>query len=89
MYPAAGGSDDFAMSKGIELSLTIELPPEDEFEGFKISSKKIKTVCSETMIVTREFALFLADNYWCIKIVCVIAISFPINDRVVNLFLNK
>lgn len=32
LYPAPGGSDDFAMgSAGIELAFTVELPPEHDY----------------------------------------------------------
>uniref|UniRef100_A0A6M2DYF7 Putative peptidase m14 carboxypeptidase subfamily protein n=1 Tax=Xenopsylla cheopis TaxID=163159 RepID=A0A6M2DYF7_XENCH len=65
LYPAAGGSDDFALAvAGIELSLTFELPPRAPGPaGFLLPPEKIISVCNETMVGVREFGFFLADNY--------------------------
>lgn len=65
LYAAAGGADDFAMgAAGIELAMTVELPPRASgAEGFLLPPERIISVCNETMIVVRELGNFLVDNY--------------------------
>ncbi|XP_026480109.1 carboxypeptidase B-like [Ctenocephalides felis] len=65
LYAAAGAGDDFAMgAAGIELAMTVEMPPRsDGYEGFMLPSENIISVCMETMIVVRELGKFMVDNY--------------------------
>ena len=50
LYPASGGSDDWAHSVGIPLAYTIELRP-DEYSrsGFLLPEKEIAPTCIENM----------------------------------------
>lgn len=47
LYPAAGASDDWAKSRGIKYSYTIELSPIDDYTGFSLPEDRINQVCRE------------------------------------------
>ncbi|EFP05999.1 hypothetical protein CRE_04950 [Caenorhabditis remanei] len=47
LYPAAGASDDWAKSRGIKYSYTIELSPVDDYTGFVLPEERINQVCRE------------------------------------------
>lgn len=56
LYPAAGGSDDWAYDFGnLDLSFTIELRDQGK-EGFLLGPEKIRPVAEETILAIEEFA---------------------------------
>ncbi|CAI5451763.1 unnamed protein product [Caenorhabditis angaria] len=64
LYPAAGASDDWAKSRGIKYSFTMELSPSDDYTGFILPEDRIFQVNRETFqalttlvrVVSQEFA---------------------------------
>lgn len=61
LYPAAGGSDDYASSIGVNLSFTIEVT--NGVHGFVLPAKEIKRVGNEVFSGIRAMALYIADNF--------------------------
>ncbi|XP_076621557.1 carboxypeptidase B isoform X1 [Colletes latitarsis] len=62
LYPAAGGSDDWAMGKaGINLSYTIELPGGNS--GFLLPPSQIKAVGIETFEAIKVLAQYVSSKY--------------------------
>ncbi|XP_048238262.1 carboxypeptidase B-like isoform X2 [Haliotis rufescens] len=64
LYPAAGGSDDYAKGAcGIKYSYTVELPPRDSvggYTGFILSPSQIPIVAADTLTGLKAFAIELA-----------------------------
>lgn len=60
LYPAAGGSDDYAKSIGIKYAYTIELRDTGR-DGFSLSSESIKPAASEALIFVDTLALAVAE----------------------------
>ncbi|XP_067685626.1 carboxypeptidase B-like [Haliotis asinina] len=63
LYPAAGGSDDYAKGAcGIKYSYTVELPPRDAFggyTGFILDPSQIPEVAADTLNGLKAFAIEL------------------------------
>merc|ERR1719184_776911 len=51
IYPAAGGSDDWAYDLGVKYSYTFELP-----------ESQIKPTCEETMLAVKYIATYVQKN---------------------------
>lgn len=62
LYPAAGGSDDYASSIGVPLSYTIEVTKASY--GFVLPSSQIKNIGDEVFSGCRAAALYVADKEW-------------------------
>lgn len=62
LYPAAGGSDDWALgTAGIPYSITVELPKGGS--GFDPPASQIKPMVEESWIMLKAMAEFLRDKY--------------------------
>ncbi|XP_006616654.1 carboxypeptidase B-like [Apis dorsata] len=62
LYPAAGGSDDWAMGKaGINLSYTFELPGGNY--GFLLPASEIKAVGTETFEAIKQIHQYVTSKY--------------------------
>ncbi|XP_058043774.1 carboxypeptidase B-like [Ahaetulla prasina] len=57
IYPAAGGSDDWAYDQGIQYSFTFELRDKGRY-GFALPESQIKPTCEETMVAVK----YIAEN---------------------------
>ncbi|XP_032081666.1 carboxypeptidase B-like [Thamnophis elegans] len=55
IYPAAGGSDDWAYDEGIQYAFTFELRDKGRY-GFALPESQIKPTCEETMIAVKYIA---------------------------------
>lgn len=62
LYPAAGGSDDYAASIGVPLAYTLELPGGGDY-GFDLPANRIQAVVAETMNGIRTLGLHIANTY--------------------------
>ncbi|XP_028648075.1 carboxypeptidase B [Erpetoichthys calabaricus] len=61
IYPAAGGSDDWAYDLGIKYSFTFELRDEGRF-GFLLPESQIKPTCEETMLAVKYIATYVQEH---------------------------
>ncbi|XP_038672554.1 carboxypeptidase B-like isoform X2 [Scyliorhinus canicula] len=63
IYPAAGGSDDWAYDLGIKYSFTFELRDTGR-HGFLLPESQIKPTCEETMLAIKYVANYVANNLY-------------------------
>ncbi|XP_034024608.1 carboxypeptidase B [Thalassophryne amazonica] len=61
IYPAAGGSDDWAYDLGIRYSYTFELRDTGHY-GFLLPESQIKPTCEETMLAVKYIAAYVQKN---------------------------
>uniref|UniRef100_W5KUE8 Carboxypeptidase B n=1 Tax=Astyanax mexicanus TaxID=7994 RepID=W5KUE8_ASTMX len=61
IYPAAGGSDDWAYDLGIKYSYTFELRDTGRY-GFLLPESQIKPTCEETMLAVKYIAAHVQKN---------------------------
>lgn len=62
LYPAAGGSDDYALGvAGIPIAITMELPP--GFKGFQVLPQEILPMATESWIGIKAMAKEVMANY--------------------------
>ncbi|XP_051737418.1 carboxypeptidase B [Ctenopharyngodon idella] len=63
IYPAAGGSDDWAYDLGVKYSFTFELRDEGRY-GFLLPESQIKPTCEETMLAVKYIASYVLNNLY-------------------------
>ncbi|XP_026056698.1 carboxypeptidase B [Carassius auratus] len=63
IYPAAGGSDDWAYDLGVKYSYTFELRDEGRY-GFLLPESQIKPTCEETMLAVKYIASHVLNNLY-------------------------
>ncbi|KAA0704967.1 Carboxypeptidase B [Triplophysa tibetana] len=63
IYPAAGGSDDWAYDLGIKYAYTFELRDTGRY-GFLLPESEIKPTCEETMLAVKYIASHVAKNLY-------------------------
>ncbi|XP_072897653.1 carboxypeptidase B-like [Hemitrygon akajei] len=63
IYPAAGGSDDWAYDLGIKYSFTFELR-DTGAHGFLLPESQIKPTCEETMLAIKYIANYVSNNLY-------------------------
>ncbi|XP_063062923.1 carboxypeptidase B [Engraulis encrasicolus] len=61
IYPAAGGSDDWAYDLGVKYSYTFELRDEGRY-GFLLPESQIKPTCEETMLAVKYIATYVQNT---------------------------
>ncbi|XP_052398380.1 carboxypeptidase B-like [Carassius gibelio] len=61
IYPAAGGSGDWAYDLGVKYSYTFELSDEGRY-GFLLPESQIKPTCEETMLAVKYIANHVLNN---------------------------
>ncbi|XP_054568428.1 carboxypeptidase B [Eptesicus fuscus] len=61
IYPAAGGSDDWAYDQGIKYSFTFELRDKGRY-GFALPESKIRPTCEETMLAIKHIASYVLEH---------------------------
>ncbi|XP_067291504.1 carboxypeptidase B [Pseudorasbora parva] len=63
IYPAAGGSDDWAYDLGVKYSYTFELRDEGRY-GFLLPESQIKPTCEETILAVKYIAGHVLNNLY-------------------------
>ncbi|KAF7243257.1 Carboxypeptidase B [Varanus komodoensis] len=63
IYPAAGGSDDWAYNQGIKYSFTFELRDTGRY-GFALPESQIKPTCEETMVAIKLIASYVLEHLY-------------------------
>ncbi|XP_014801313.1 PREDICTED: carboxypeptidase B-like [Calidris pugnax] len=63
IYPAAGGSDDWAYDQGIKYSFTFELRDTGRY-GFILPESQIKPTCEETMLAVKYIANYVLEHLY-------------------------
>ncbi|XP_072534793.1 carboxypeptidase B [Salminus brasiliensis] len=63
IYPAAGGSDDWAYDLGVKYSYTFELRDTGRY-GFLLPESQIKPTCEETMLAVKYIADHVLKNLY-------------------------
>ncbi|XP_053492665.1 carboxypeptidase B [Ictalurus furcatus] len=63
IYPAAGGSDDWAYDLGVKYSFTFELRDTGRY-GFLLPESQIKPTCEETMLAVKSIAAHVLNNLY-------------------------
>ncbi|CAL8312874.1 unnamed protein product [Merluccius merluccius] len=63
IYPAAGGSDDWAYDLGVKYSFTFELRDTGRY-GFLLPESQIKPTCMETMLAVKYIAAYVQKNLY-------------------------
>ncbi|XP_041817150.1 carboxypeptidase B [Chelmon rostratus] len=63
IYPAAGGSDDWAYDLGVKYSFTFELRDTGRY-GFLLPESQIKPTCEETMLAVKYIASYVQKNLY-------------------------
>ncbi|KAM6900213.1 carboxypeptidase B isoform 2-T2 [Xenentodon cancila] len=63
IYPAAGGSDDWAYDLGVKYSYTFELRDTGRY-GFLLPESQIKPTCEETMLAVKYIAAHVQKNLY-------------------------
>ncbi|XP_008071167.1 carboxypeptidase B [Carlito syrichta] len=63
IYPAAGGSDDWAYDQGIKYSFTFELRDKGRY-GFLLPESKIRATCEETMLAIKYIANYVLEHLY-------------------------
>ncbi|XP_017262312.1 carboxypeptidase B [Kryptolebias marmoratus] len=63
IYPAAGGSDDWAYDLGVKYSYTFELRDTGRY-GFLLPESQIKPTCEETMLAFKYIAAYVQKNLY-------------------------
>nr|1NSA_A Chain A, Procarboxypeptidase B [Sus scrofa] len=61
IYPAAGGSDDWAYNQGIKYSFTFELRDKGRF-GFVLPESQIQATCQETMLAVKYVTNYTLEH---------------------------
>ncbi|XP_066564989.1 carboxypeptidase B isoform X1 [Amia ocellicauda] len=61
IYPAAGGSDDWAYDLGVKYSYTFELRDTGRY-GFLLPESEIRPTCQETMLAVKYIASYVQKN---------------------------
>ncbi|XP_025895323.1 carboxypeptidase B [Nothoprocta perdicaria] len=63
IYPAAGGSDDWAFDQGIKYSFTFELRDTGRY-GFLLPESQIKATCEETVLAVKYLANYVLQHLY-------------------------
>nr|XP_012292531.1 carboxypeptidase B [Aotus nancymaae] len=63
IYPAAGGSDDWAYDQGIRYSFTFELRDKGRY-GFLLPESQIQATCEETMLAVKHVASYVLEHMY-------------------------
>ncbi|KAJ3606955.1 hypothetical protein NHX12_026471 [Muraenolepis orangiensis] len=63
IYPAAGGSDDWAYDLGVKYSFTFELRDTGRY-GFLLPESQIQPTCMETMLAVKHIAAYVQKNLY-------------------------
>lgn len=63
LYPAYGGSDDYAKSVGVEAAFTIELPGGGRY-GFDMPPERLQSVLEETWIGFSHMFAYASGYSW-------------------------
>uniref|UniRef100_A0A8C6JKU4 Carboxypeptidase B n=1 Tax=Melopsittacus undulatus TaxID=13146 RepID=A0A8C6JKU4_MELUD len=63
IYPAAGGSDDWAYNQGIKYSFTFELRDTGRY-GFVLPESQIKPTCEETLLAVKYIANYVLEHLY-------------------------
>ncbi|NXX91504.1 CBPB1 Carboxypeptidase, partial [Centropus bengalensis] len=63
IYPAAGGSDDWAYNQGIKYSFTFELRDTGKY-GFTLPESQIKPTCEETLLAVKYIANYVLEHLY-------------------------
>ncbi|KAL2301147.1 hypothetical protein Nmel_011707 [Mimus melanotis] len=63
IYPAAGGSDDWAYNQGIKYSFTFELRDTGRY-GFLLPESQIKPTCEETLLAVKYIANYVLEHLY-------------------------
>lgn len=63
LYPASGGSDDYAISVGVETAFTIELPGGGRY-GFDMPADRLNSVLEETWIGFSHIFAYAGGRNW-------------------------
>ncbi|XP_022359961.1 carboxypeptidase B [Enhydra lutris kenyoni] len=63
IYPAAGGSDDWAYDQGIKYSFTFELRDKGRY-GFALPESQIRPTCEETMLAIKYLARYVLRHLY-------------------------
>ncbi|NXE18740.1 CBPB1 Carboxypeptidase, partial [Ardeotis kori] len=63
IYPAAGGSDDWAYDQGIKYSFTFELRDTGRY-GFILPESQIKPTCEETLLAVKYIANYVLQHLY-------------------------
>ncbi|XP_062988163.1 carboxypeptidase B-like isoform X3 [Elgaria multicarinata webbii] len=63
IYPAAGGSDDWAYDQGIKYSFTFELRDTGRY-GFALPESQIKATCEETLVAIKYIANYVLEHLY-------------------------
>uniref|UniRef100_A0A3B3ZHD3 Carboxypeptidase B n=2 Tax=Periophthalmus magnuspinnatus TaxID=409849 RepID=A0A3B3ZHD3_9GOBI len=63
IYPAAGGSDDWAYDLGVKYSYTFELRDTGRY-GFLLPESQIQPTCEETMLAVKYIAAYVQKNIY-------------------------
>ncbi|XP_068960817.1 carboxypeptidase B [Petaurus breviceps papuanus] len=63
IYPAAGGSDDWAYDQGIKYSFTFELRDTGRY-GFLLPESQIRATCEETMLAIKYLSDYVLENLY-------------------------
>uniref|UniRef100_A0A6J0SV29 Carboxypeptidase B n=1 Tax=Pogona vitticeps TaxID=103695 RepID=A0A6J0SV29_9SAUR len=63
IYPAAGGSDDWAYDQGIKYSFTFELRDKGRY-GFLLPESQIQPTCEETTVAVKYIASYVLDHLY-------------------------
>ncbi|XP_039768324.1 carboxypeptidase B isoform X2 [Ornithorhynchus anatinus] len=63
IYPAAGGSDDWAYDQGIKYSFTFELRDRGSY-GFSLPPSLIKPTCEETTLAVKYIANYVLQHLY-------------------------
>ncbi|ELW64302.1 Carboxypeptidase B [Tupaia chinensis] len=63
IYPAAGGSDDWAYDQGIKYSFTFELRDKGRY-GFALPESQIRATCEETLLAIKHIASYVLEHLY-------------------------
>ncbi|KAJ6669404.1 hypothetical protein lerEdw1_008213 [Lerista edwardsae] len=63
IYPAAGGSDDWAYDQGIKYSFTFELRDEGRY-GFALPESQIRPTCEETLVAVKYISSYVLEHLY-------------------------
>ncbi|NXN97447.1 CBPB1 Carboxypeptidase, partial [Rhinopomastus cyanomelas] len=63
IYPAAGGSDDWAYDQGIKYAFTFELRDTGRY-GFTLPESQIKPTCEETLLAVKYIASYVLEHLY-------------------------
>ncbi|EAW78903.1 carboxypeptidase B1 [Homo sapiens] len=63
IYPAAGGSDDWAYDQGIRYSFTFELRDTGRY-GFLLPESQIRATCEETFLAIKYVASYVLEHLY-------------------------